>query len=199
MSEKPILMNGVMVRAILDGRKTETRRPAKIQDRDYSTWSKEAIDAVIRHHSPYSVGDHLYVRETWWAVEVDQIGIQYCVFDDEFVAEESGAKYPEPSELRFLDRQDWEYGRHPNIHMPKKHARLWLEVTGVSAEKVQDITEDGAIAEGIKPFAPNGIVRSSTIPRNQFANIWNDIYYEKGLGWDVNPLVWVFKFKRIEK
>ena len=149
MSEKPILMNGVMVRAILDGRKTETRRPAKIQDRDYSTWSKEAIDAVIRHHSPYSVGDHLYVRETWWAVEVDQIGIQYCVFDDEFVAEESGAKYPEPSELRFLDRQDWEYGRHPNIHMPKKHARLWLEVTGVSAEKVQDITEDGAIAEGI--------------------------------------------------
>lgn len=168
MAIKPILFNTEMVRAILDGRKTCTRRLVKPQPDEKHTFSlgfvtdstekKEAgcfgfgIDeyggSIQYAKPPYHPGDILYVRETWerfecWNCEGDERGI--C------------PKEPKKSVLdktygcymyRATDEINGDAKWHPSIHMPKKAARIWLKVADVRVERLHDITEDGALREG---------------------------------------------------
>jgi len=207
MADRPILFNAEMVRAILDGRKTQTRRPVRPQRRLMqalagSRWESSddgGFDCdVIEHKSPFGQpNDLLYVRETFYV--------------DHF-------EYPKISDTearRLVDyRADhdcthWEAGCPcrddqgrgswvPSIHMPKRLARIWLRVGRVWVERVQDIRDLGAIAEGwdgTKMHDPSGITTGDQV--RVFAALWDSIYAKQGLGWDDNPWVWCCEFERV--
>lgn len=233
---KPILFNTEMVKAILEGRKTVTRRVIKPRNpiianqegykqgnglwidpstdnfdkqghiKDYSisplwnTW-----EWYIKHYAPYQVGDILYVRETWgfdnhnWLYKAD--------FSDEDL-------------IKLKRLLIW----HPSIHMPKKAARIFLKVTDVRVEKLQDMTEDDVCSEG----AENLIcfceyIDYSVVPPEPCFNtcnackdciidhsyqelfgrqIWDSTIKKNDLdryGWEANPWVWVIEFERMIK
>lgn len=214
MKELPILFITDMVKAILDDRKTVTRRviktisvrPDKWEEVywDGEIWTAVFADGGMEVKCPYQKGDLLYVREAWWAVEVDEIGIQYFVYEDEFETISSGGRVPKPKELRFLDRQDWKWGRHPSIHMLKKYARIWLEVLGVRAERLQEITKEDAIREGIEIGSAHGEpayylyderLHYTPDPIESFQTLWDKLNKKRGYGWDNNPWVWRYEFK----
>ena len=91
--------------------------------------------------------------------------------------------------------------------MPKKYARIWLEVTDVRVERVQDISEEDAIAEGIKnvgetdwpKYEVKGNDKLTNYPQVALAELWDSLNAKRGFGWDINPFVWVNEFKRIER
>ena len=177
MAGKGILFNTDMVRAILSGRKTVTRRPVKPQpDRFFEAnespvylYGVEFNKGII--NPPYQVGDILYVRETFGK---DRFGEYYYRAD-----------YPEH------DCEPYPIWK-PSIHMPREAARIFLKVTNVRVERVPEITEDGARAEGIVEANGYEAVR-------KFARLWNSIYYARGYGWGTAPWVWVIEFERTEK
>ena len=196
MKERPILFNGEMVRAILDGRKTQTRRiitrwkirgmdngyPEGVVVVNESThnletvpWTAETIMHYLR--CPYGVpGDRLWVRETWMPETEQGIptgGIIWRASDNKPMPDGDGP-------LR------WK----PSIHMPKSASRITLEVTGMQVEQVQDISEEDAYAEGIDlaPTIPHPLV--------WFRDLWDSINVKRGFGWDVNPWVWVVTFNQ---
>ena len=185
MATKPILFNTQMVRAILDGRKTCTRRIVKPQP--------TAHYGVQCIKPPYQPGDILYVRETW-SLRFD--GEKYFYKADKNTSRE---------EKRLLDYNDVKW--RPSIHMPKEAARIWLKVTNVRVERLQDITEDGAEAEGA--IDNRGFIHSPEneydriyTAREYFIKIWDRTIKKSDLdiyGWDVNPWVWVIEFERCEK
>ncbi len=203
--DRPIIFNSEMVLATLDGRKTQTRRVIKPQpnyQKRFGQPESEVNADIAKRKCPYGkVGDLLYVKEAWWAVEVTDIGIQYCVFDNEFIK-----GVPHPKKLRLLDRQDWKWGRHPNIHLPKKHTRNRLKVTGIKVERVQDISEEDAKAEGVEPQEIKHLREiAETIPDSSycphkltFSELWDSINEKRGYGWDVNPFVWVIEFNKLK-
>jgi hypothetical protein len=171
MNEKPIIFNTEMVRAILDGRKMQTRMPMKHQHTAHFD------------KAPYAVGDTLWVRETW---------------AQNRLAENNLTKIPYrtvPCTADYIYRTDWDDSFdikwHPPIYMPREAARLFLRVTDVRVEKLNDIDEDGVKAEGIE-FTGNADELCI------FAGQWNSIYSKRGLGWDANPWVWVISFERIK-
>lgn len=198
MATKPILFNTQMVRAILDGRKTCTRRIVKPQPTAH--YGTQCIKP------PYQPGDILYVRETW-----ERFECRNCEGDEKG----NCPKEPKKSVLdktcgcymyRATDEISGDAKWHPSIHMPKEAARIWLKVTDVRVERLQDITEDGAEAEGA--IDNRGFIHSPEneydriyTAREYFIKIWDrtikksdfDIY-----GWDVNPWVWVIEFERCE-
>ena len=212
MAIKPILFNTEMVRAIMDGRKSCTRRMVKPQPNEKHTYplgfvtdSTEKKDVgcfgfgineysgSIQYTKPqYQPGDILYVRETWGHPIFLNSDKQY-VFRADKIAE-SGFKN---------DSHIW----HPSIHMPKEAARIWLKVTNVRVERLQDITEDGAEAEGA--IDNRGFIHSPEneydriyTAREYFIKIWDRTIKKSDLdiyGWDVNPWVWVIEFERCEK
>jgi hypothetical protein len=192
MKERPIIFSGPMVRAILDGRKTMTRRVVKLRDGEIAhdgddgslhavantTWC-DCIERVI--HCPYGVpGDLLWVRETWATTE--QAGVH-------------------PSDAEMLYRAtdpDWEtmdgWRWSPSIFMPRLASRLTLRITSVRVELVQEITEHDAMREGANAESV------STQPgiysyRAPFAKLWDSINAKRGFNWDANPLVWVVGFE----
>lgn len=192
MRELPILFSGDMVRAILDGRKTMTRRVCKLdtanfdydlKDKDYGPFlQNEYGDSInVKELAPYQVGDILYVRETWAKVN----GIYIYKADEDAT----------PLKWR------------PSIHMPKEAARIWLEVTKVRVERLQEITGYEAIAEGIDVtdvpehtplYTP--LYRFNEAKR-RFIRLWDSTIKNQDLplyGWDSNPWVWVISFKRLE-
>lgn len=152
MSMKPILFNTEMVRAILDGRKSCTRRVVKPQPT--ARYGAQCIKP------PYQPGDILYVRETWerfecWNCDGDERG--------------NCPKEPKKSVLdktcgcymyRATDEISGDAKWHPSIHMPKEAARIWLKVTDVRVERLQEITEDGVWDEGFR-FKPPCLTRVS--------------------------------------
>ena len=161
MRELPILFSGDMVKAILDGQKTQTRRVVKVDKPD--EWEAENncrdseyganIPCYIRrkvsteergiYYPHYDVGDKLYVRETWKEYE-KVCGQGETCHTETFLAYRADEKtdIKRPSE--------WYNGKwHPSIHMPKEAARIWLEVTDVRVERLQEITWEDALAEGI--------------------------------------------------
>lgn len=212
MAIKPILFNTEMVRAIMDGRKSCTRRMVKPQPNEKHTYplgfvtdSTEKKDVgcfgfgineysgSIQYTKPqYQPGDILYVRETWGHPISLNSDKQY-VFRADKIAE-SGFKN---------DSHIW----HPSIHMPKEAARIWLKVTNVRVERLQDITEDGAEAEGA--IDNRGFIHSPEneydriyTAREYFIKIWDRTIKKSDLdiyGWDVNPWLWVIEFERCEK
>ncbi len=197
MSIKPILFNTEMVRAILDGRKTCTRRILKhdvetILNSPYHKAHPEVEDKQIISklcQPPYQPGDILYVRETW----MDYAGrTMYRADCDKYRLES----------LK-LAKFSWK----PSIHMPKEAARIWLKVTDVRVERLHEISEDGAKAEGTidnRGFihSPDNEYDRIHTAREHFIEIWNSTIKKANLdkyGWDVNPWVWVIEFERCEK
>jgi len=209
---KPILFSTDMVRAILDDRKTETRRVVKPQppkNTDYlepedvegNGWlcisnfdGGEFKDGDHWRKCPYGqVGGRLWVRETWMPETENGIktgGIIYRATDKP----EKDGENP----LRW----------RPSIHMPKSASRITLEITDIQIERVQDITEEGARAEGVSAipyYLPSEIPEKNfayrlglgAITRPRFARLWDSINEKRGYGWNSNPFVWVIKFRRI--
>lgn len=214
MAIKPILFNTEMVRAILDGRKTCTRRIVKPQPTAH--YGAQCIKP------PYQPGDILYVRETWerfecWNCEGDERG--------------NCPKEPKKSVLdktcgyymyRATDEISGDAKWHPSIHMPKEAARIWLKVTDVRVERLQEIDEDGVWNEGFR-FTPPCLTRVSadghtcdldgpctshikycdmTMGELFGRELWNSTIKKSDLdryGWDANPWVWVIEFERCEK
>lgn len=192
MAVKGILFNTEMVRAILDGRKTCTRRIVKPQITAH--YGAQCIKP------PYQPGDILYVRETWCGWYLPLVGMHYCYR----ATEPDGNKRPTSPEYDCdVEKISW----RPSIHMPKEAARIWLKVTNVRVERLQDITEDGAEAEGA--IDNRGFIHSPEneydriyTAREHFIEIWDRTIKKSDLdiyGWDANPWVWVIEFERCEK
>jgi hypothetical protein len=198
MKAKPIIFSTDMVKAILDGRKTQTRRVIKPQP----TWGKviteqEAKDRALSgfdpygfrintptlseaaRKAPYQPGDILWVRETW----------QYV---DE--SENSGYVYKASENGKTWEENTVEWTWRPSIHMPWEAARLLLKVTDVWPERVQDISEADAKAEGVTP-----INDSECGYRGAFRELWNALNAKRGYDWYTNNWVWVYTFERITK
>lgn len=174
MTERPILFSAPMVRAILDGTKTQTRRVVK--NKPYTGEPAKC---------PYgAAGDFLWIREKWQRLR-DAAGrqiVEYCAG---------------PFLLDVETHKRW----HPSIHMPRWASRITLEVTGVRVERLQDISESDAIAEGIERNVFNdewsgyGQFHGAALtPKGSYRALWESI---NGPGsWDANPWVWVVEFTR---
>lgn len=171
MGDVPILFSGPMVRAILEGRKTQTRRPCR--------WGV-ARDAV-------AAGDRLWVRETWAVATGDvcdgNAAIRYRA-DGALEAVNDHRSDALPRMLSTSDR--W----RPSIHMPRWASRLTLPVVSVRAERLHDITEADAVAEGVRD--PD--LRAAETARVLFADLWNATYGPEA--WDANPWVWRIEFTK---
>ena len=195
MKERPILFSGPMVRAILEGRKTMTRRVVR------DLVSVEHLGArhvpMVKHcgnwylpheRSPYGQpGDRLWVRET---------------FSDTWeLGDYPGEPFYKATYLddwKSHDPQNWAVKWRPSIFMPRSSSRILLEVTAVRVERVQDISERDATAEGC--IASNDDLTDGyfDIPaRSSFETLWDSINASRGYGWDSNPWVWVVEFKAI--
>lgn len=197
MKERPILMSAPMVRAILAGTKTQTRRVVKPQPRilagELLCWKDDALtDDQMAACSPYGQpGDRLWVRETFSG--------PWCMEAQDGIAAAPPSKWGESSEIWYWADGEPTYGDwtrpRPSIHMPRWASRITLEVTGVRVERLQDISTSDAEAEGWPgPDAENSI--SSTYPIAWYSKLWEEI---NGPGsWTANPWVWVVEFKRLE-
>lgn len=208
MAIKPILFNTEMVRAILDGRKTCTRRVVKTRRKDacgfYVTKRPDGSFTGVYEYDEdermfenqliqYKPGDILYVRETWCGLPVNEAGhfrrhpIYY---------------YKAGGDLR---PEGWRGAWRPSIHMPKEAARIWLKVTDVRVERLQDITDDGAKAEGANWKNGKNVGWEEKMKRTaveRFAEIWDSTIKKSDLdryGWAANPWVWVIEYERCEK
>jgi len=198
VKERPILFSGPMVRAILEGRKTQTRRVIKLPE-SRGEWEASTLggpgvyykdgtpcnseDAIIWNTttgkcmgSPYGMsGDRLWVRETFMRAVPDHIKIGKRIYvyktDDDA---DRWSKY-------------WKWS--PSIHMPRIASRINLEITNIRVERVQDISRADCEAEGLK-LLQGGV-------RSEFAVLWDSINKARGYGWTKNPWVWVVEFKVI--
>lgn len=184
----PILFNMEMVRAILDGRKSCTRRIIKPQPQGYFEVNEEPLyiyDTDGKQGKitpPYQPGDILYVRETW-----KQAPNGYYYYEDW-------------QRNDIADVTKWK----PSIHMPKKAARIWLKVTDVRAERLQDITGLSVKKEGIEVDPKECASKFDFITELflLFQRLWDSTIKKSNLnhyGWDANPYVWVIEFERCEK
>ncbi|HHT2831407.1 TPA: morphogenetic protein [Klebsiella aerogenes] len=204
MTERGMIFNGEMVRAILDSRKMQTRRIVKGTDgavKFCKEWdiNGEEIFVVLgeKDHTgmnpvlgtiscPFGgVGDRIWVRETWARYNIDQ--------DSHDMA------------YRATAPEDWpEGGRwRPSIHMPRWASRILLEITDVRVERLREISQSDAEAEGVeklkKGFWKNyqpGWTEFQLTARGSFATLWKSIYGDES--WYADPWVWVIEFKRVE-
>jgi hypothetical protein len=204
MKERPILLSGPTVRAILEERQTQMRRIVKGIALDWlapDMFTPEFTANPDNSLSPYGyAGDRLWVRETWGldAYTGDlQFSIKYRAGGDSYVTERNGSDEWVPIYQRYIDGcgldDKWDRWR-PSIHMPRWASRITLEVTGVRAERLQDISEDDAKAEGVEPLAR----QIGTDYRGAFQNLWDSINKDR-TPWDSNPWVWVVEFRRVEE
>lgn len=236
MKERPIIFSAPMVRAILSGAKTQTRRVVKRYSADCigwfddgdGLWAQRFIDPSSgspylkswRDRCPFGrPGDRLWVREEWrvgaWdeiagCVATDYKADGYCRrewlrVDDEdlFIRLRQQCIDDARAALGPADRYTWEPGRspcrwRPSIHMPRWTSRITLEITDVRVERLQDISEADAVAEGCKPIRPelvqDGlIVRPGRSAVEEFQLVWEEIH--GGGSWEKNPWVWVIEFK----
>lgn len=240
---KPILFNTEMVKAILDGKKKVTRRVIKPQPKSllcyafmgancgkwiypsentHKYWgdkyklseSLSEADMCIKWTPPFHTDDILYVRETW------------CKYDNDHVVD--GQKYAYRADATLVSeeaRKKLGYKWKPSIHMPKEATRIFLRVTDVRVERLQDMTEDDAFREGWRgpwcehkvfenyPDSPIPCMAAASsecpkdppcdhsVPELFGTDIWNETIKKSDLdryGWQANPWVWVISFERIE-
>ena len=201
MREKPVLFSTDMVRAILDGRKTQTRRVVKPQPSAgvrKSVFIKSGLEDGHGREikTSYQPGDILYVRETWAMLNLDYHPINvgnpdYPVIYVYKADHETGNDGP--------DRIKW----RPSIHMPREAARIFLKVIDVRVERLQDVTPEDIAAEGLPSFIiPPGhehyknVCGENWLGFDWYIKLWNNIYAKRGYGWKVNPWVWVIEFER---
>lgn len=208
ITERGMIFNAEMVRAILDGRKTQTRRPIKwkqtrfteIGEREDGSkwpWSEDAEHAFdFWHPCPFgSVGDRIWVRETFQGPLFDfDLMDSYCKDSTPFEKSEfcvykaDGVPAPE-----FYDTDDelhccW----RPSIHMPRWASRILLEITDVRVERLKSISDRDALREGCSAAD----MKSGDCVADVFARLWASIYGSDS--WNANPWVWVIEFKRVE-
>lgn len=231
MKERPILFSAPMVRALLNGSKTQTRRAVKTQpcilgeefagprksdgfSRAYlmhRAFDRESMASVC----PYGqAGDRLWVRET--TVNVEEHGYQgpvYAESEDGRCVRDHGLS-PDPDDATEVEPEDIKL--RPSIFMPRPMCRITLEVINVRVERLQDISHDDAITEGLKGITKDGRTVKYGIPdadghpgtddigwpwrdwhldaRGAYRKLWESI---NGVGsWDANPWVWAIEFKR---
>ena len=190
MAEKPIIFSTEMVRAILEGRKTMTRRVVKPQpflvlsEQEWQARALSGIDYVRPLNSytpeelvakcPYGTsGDILWVRETWmhW-------GCTYCETDICY-----GMCSPAPYVYKATGDWDDDWKWRSPIHMPREATRIFLRVTKVRVERLQDITEEEAVKEGF-------------LSNTEVMEYWDKLNAKRGFRWDQNPWVWVIEFDK---
>ncbi|HWH38396.1 MAG TPA: hypothetical protein VNU21_01055 [Usitatibacter sp.] len=197
MKERPILFSAPMVRAILEGRKTQTRRVVKrprtvtanyvlrpeLYDEPGFTWwnHPDGLRCGFSQACPYGKpGDRLWVRETWRPAL-------------EHLSECTG-----PTDIRYaatVSEAEWATMRwRPSIHMPRWASRINLEVTGVRVERLQDISEQDAADEGVGALVPPAREGNPDQYRKTFRELWETI--NGADSWAANPWVWVVEFKR---
>lgn len=215
-----MIFNAEMVRALLDGRKTQTRRPIKwkqtrfteIGEREDGSkwpWSEDAEHACdFWHPCPFGVvGDRIWVRETWgvvshafsddglmidWVPDRPATAIHEMPFGNGYYS--GYAIYAADGDFTWGDDDGYEDGRScwkPSIHMPRAASRILLEINDVRVERLRSMSQDDARAEGV--IAASGPMEAGLA----FRELWDSIYGEES--WKANPWVWVIKFKRIEE
>ena len=207
--EKPILFSTEMVKAILADRKTKTRRLNGLKEinENPDQWSfsgfsyntkKGHLEAdfydpdmnIKRVKCPWKIGDILWVRETWnqaLNTETDELGY---VYKEQMLREN----------VIYTDLDDDPIKWRSSRYMPKIAARLFLEVKDIQVERLQNITEEDAIAEGVAQMEWRdyfGNVRPTT-PKESFSQLWNSINAKRGYAWELNNWVWVVEFERVE-
>lgn len=218
MTERPILFSAPMVRAILDGSKTQTRRVASKPVRHPDLGNLYTPGAMVLEGEPQHVieracpygqpGDRLWVRESWrTAASLDHLSPN-AVADK---CLDAGYRKPWAPLLYDADgcrNSEWlGFGSHPgtadpgkgrpSIHMPRWASRITLEITGVRVERLQDINEHDAAAEGVATWAPGALSPEgqSADPSDQFRWLWCSINGHDS--WSANPWVWVIEFWRV--
>lgn len=198
MKERGMIFNGEMVRAILDGRKTQTRRPIKwkqtrfteIGEREDGSkwpWSEDAEHACdFWHPCPFgAVGDRIWVRETWNKYG----GLLTYRADHDWI---------DDMRKETVCTAKWV----PSIHMPRWASRILLEITDVRVERLNSISQEDAQAEGLEltgwrpTYSDPDSGGEVMTPYDNFAELWSSIYGEES--WKANPWVWVIEFKRVE-
>jgi hypothetical protein len=219
--ERPILFSGAMVRAILSGQKTVTRRPIKgnqIPSRSKSDFPEHQWMAVVQDHPrwgfaafgateeecaaelamyggcPYGrQGDRLWVREAWAAdAQVDEISPRD-------LSQGEPIFYPADGSVRQTGCSMTTQGRgRPSIHMPRWASRILLEITAVRVERLQDISRADIRAEGLQ--CPPELASDDVSPnyRDWYPAAWKELWNSTGGDWDANPWVWVVEFKRVQ-
>lgn len=223
--ERPILFSGEMVRAILDGRKTMTRRVVKPQPVEVNTGNElrgwvwlgrrspfDSVDSIhcndfaeqIAARCPYgNAGDRLWVRESFQIYHEDGAGGLSVICPTGARDRDGVVKYMADSTETQADREahgtlSW----RPSIHMPRDASRLTLEITEVRVERIQDATREDAVAEGVEGWGYQDSYTGDCDgqhPEEVFRDLWNTLNEKRGYGWDVNPWVWVIGFRRIEQ
>jgi hypothetical protein len=197
---KPIIFSTPMVQAILDGRKTQTRRIVKPQPSSgirKSVFVKSGLeDGHGREIKPrYQPSDILWVRETWYYEEhmhdltEGEPDLASGRYSHRYVYKADNRDYP-------VNVGVGEHGWKPSIHMPREAARIFLQVTNVRVERLQDITEEDAIAEGMSKTLVDGVTFISA--KGKFHALWDTLYAKCGYSWENNPWVWVYEFMRIK-
>jgi hypothetical protein len=230
--ERPILFASHLVPKLLDGSKTVTRRPfnevmqreQRGASRNYSGgwtrdsagrwWTNESGVALGPFYCPFGrIGERLWVRETWKYYGRDrgegpEGGIQYR--GD--LAHRTFEEFANPVAVAKDFERKWTQGFvnqwRPSIHMPKWASRLTLEITDVSVERLQDITEEDAQREGVQPrfeidaatfiHGKHEDIVNRTTHRIGFKHSWDALYKSKGYGWDSNCWCWVIRFRKLE-
>lgn len=207
--DKPIIFSGPMVRAILDGQKTQTRQVMRPGRYDDSLRGHEPSGRVVNYYGDerlgaeyvrpgyssvvlpmlYAVGDRLWVREAWR-------------FDDAEMNSVTPAALPEQPELVLYEADrlffdDDDRRRRSPIHMPRWASRITLRVTDVRVQRVQEISWIDAVAEGAHdPRRAMMRIDPDTGCVAAFRDLWNSINAKRGYGWDVNPWVVALTFER---
>lgn len=229
---KPILFNTEMVKAILKGRKTCTRRIIKrtpsndepcgygfwkeFNERDNTCYVKDythsctwwPLKEYIERFSKYHVGDILYVRETWAIQSMSnydkRIKFMYRASDgmDLEARLVTNNKYEEL--LKYESKNGWQ----PSLFMPKVAARIFLKITNVRVERLQDITEEGAKKEGCIDFHDkigdgkfDDVFEFDLTAKDAFIELWNSTVNKKDIKlyeWEANPWIWVIEFEKLD-
>lgn len=210
MASKPIIFSAEMVRAILDNRKTQTRRPIKdgyivaLLNGEYANMDPEKRKQKIEQSSRYQVGDLLWVKEAWKTIE------HYNVFRPSELNEYTPLMYLADNGTNFDTKNQGlnNPGRYRHARfMPRWASRIDLHVTGVRAELLQDISESDAMAEGIElrggyylggihPI--KGTLQCWPDARTAFSKPWDLLNAKRGYSWESNPWVWVYEFEKVK-
>lgn len=213
MVEKPILFSGPMARAILAGRKTQTRRVIKPQPAPVSDHHWNFITPAMEAHNvkadtlaslllgilPIRAGDRLWVRETF-APRLNGVGEQD---GNRHYAKYRADKNDDSGPQDAMDWHPYPARWTPAIHMPRWASRIALAVTAVRVERLQAITEADAKAEGMgEPYLGDGGDGYEELPRivhrrDQFGALWDGLNARRGFAWDTNPWVAAYTFERV--
>jgi hypothetical protein len=218
MNEHPILFSGEMVKAILEDRKTQTRRVLKKQPIDILPMKVPNMWVILETRDPSHggvigcrygrIGDHLWVRETWRCEELasGQDGVRFAADNSFHKIENTVAASDAWLESYLSDKPDkW----RPSIFMPRWASRISLEVVNIRVERVQQISREDAKAEGMSHVwdwnkdrykkHPEHFTRGVLNPYvANYSVLWDELNAKRGFGWDVDPWVWVIEFKRLQ-